>query len=77
MHDEQCTNGNIVFQPKLHLQQTLPLLCPKPYKHPKTTTLTPPKKKTMARYCAIIFFLDKEKKVTMLFFFSFFQTQRR
>ncbi len=39
MHDEQCTNGNIVFQPKLHLQQTLPLLCPKPYKHPKTTKL--------------------------------------
>jgi len=39
MHDEQCTNGNIVFQPKLHLQQTFPLLCPKPYKHPKTTKL--------------------------------------
>jgi len=76
MHDEQCTNGNIVFQPKLDLQQTLPLLCLKPYKHPKET-LTPPKKKTMARYCAIIFFLDKEKKVTMLCFFSFSQTQRR
>ncbi len=39
MHDEQCTNGNIVFQPKLHLQQTLPLLCPKSYKHPKSTKL--------------------------------------
>jgi hypothetical protein len=23
----------------LHLQQILPLLCPKPYKHPKTTKL--------------------------------------
>jgi hypothetical protein len=24
---------------KLHLQQTFPLLCPEPYKHPETTKL--------------------------------------
>jgi hypothetical protein len=39
LHDEQCTNVNVASQPELHLQQTLPLLCPKPYKHPKTTKL--------------------------------------
>jgi hypothetical protein len=39
LHDEQCTNGNIASQPELHLQQTLLLLCPKLYKHPKTTKL--------------------------------------
>ncbi len=39
LHDEQCTYGNVAFQSKLHLQQTLPLLCPEPYKHPKTTKL--------------------------------------
>jgi hypothetical protein len=79
MHDEQCTNGNIVFQPKLHLQQTLPLLCPKPYKHPKTTKLnfnTTQKKNNGTLLCHI-FFLDKEKKVIVLSFFSFSQTQRK
>jgi len=39
LHDEQCINGNVAFQLELHLQQPLPLLCPKPYKHPKTTKL--------------------------------------
>jgi hypothetical protein len=41
LHDEQCTTGGAIFEPELHLQQTLPLLCPKPYKHPKTTKLNP------------------------------------
>jgi hypothetical protein len=39
LHDEQCTDGNVASQLKLHLQQILFLLCPKPYKHPKTTKL--------------------------------------
>jgi len=39
LHDEQFTNGSIAFQPELHLQQIIPLLCPKPYKHPETTKL--------------------------------------
>jgi len=39
LHDEQCTNGNVASQLELHLQQTLLLLCPEPYKHPKTTKL--------------------------------------
>jgi hypothetical protein len=39
LHDKQCTNGSHASQPELHLQQTLPLLCPEPYKHPKTTKL--------------------------------------
>jgi len=34
-------NGNVAFQPKLHLQQTFPLLSSEPYKHPKTTKLNP------------------------------------
>jgi hypothetical protein len=41
LHDEQCTNGDFTSQPKLHSQQILPLLFPKPYKHPKTTKLNP------------------------------------
>jgi hypothetical protein len=41
LHDEQCTNGGVVFQPKLHLQQTLSLLSLEPYKHPKITKLNP------------------------------------
>jgi hypothetical protein len=35
-HDEQCKNGGIASQPELHLQQTLPVFGPEPYKHPKT-----------------------------------------
>jgi hypothetical protein len=27
------------LNPELHLQQTVPLFCPEPYKHPKTTKL--------------------------------------
>jgi len=34
-------DGDIAFQPELHLQQTLPLLCLEPYKHQKTTKLNP------------------------------------
>jgi len=41
LHDEQCANGGIASQPQLHFQQTLPLLCPEPYKHPKTTKSNP------------------------------------
>jgi hypothetical protein len=39
LHDEQCINGNLTSQPKLHLQQTLLLLCHEPYKYPKATKL--------------------------------------
>jgi len=35
LHDEQCTNGGVAFQPKLHLQQTLPVFGLEPYKHQK------------------------------------------
>ncbi len=41
LHDEQCTNDDVIFQPKLHLQQTFLLLCLEPYKHPKTIKLNP------------------------------------
>jgi hypothetical protein len=41
LHDKQCTYGSVPFQPELHLQQTFPLLSPKPCKHPKTTKLNP------------------------------------
>jgi hypothetical protein len=41
LHDEECINGGVASQPELHLQQTLPLLCPGPYKHQKTTKLNP------------------------------------
>jgi hypothetical protein len=40
LHDEQCIDDGVVSQPELHLQQTLPMLCLKPYKHPKTTKLS-------------------------------------
>jgi hypothetical protein len=39
LHDKECTNGSITSQLELYLQQTLPLLCLEPYKHPKTTKL--------------------------------------
>jgi hypothetical protein len=39
LHDEQCTDDTITPQRELHLQQILPLLCPDPYKHQKTTKL--------------------------------------
>ncbi len=32
---------SVAFQHELYLQQTLPLLCLKPYKHPKTTKSNP------------------------------------
>jgi hypothetical protein len=32
---------NVTFQLEPHLQQTFPLLCLEPYKHPKTTKLNP------------------------------------
>jgi hypothetical protein len=39
LHDKQCRNGGVTSQPKLHLQQIIPLLSPQPYKHPKTIKL--------------------------------------
>jgi hypothetical protein len=39
LHDEQCKNGGVKFQPELHLQQTGLLFGPEPYKHPKITKL--------------------------------------
>jgi hypothetical protein len=41
LHDKQYTDGDIAFQPELHLQQTFLLLCFEPYKHPQTTKLNP------------------------------------
>jgi hypothetical protein len=41
LHDEQCIDGVVTYQPELYLQQNFPLLFPKPYKHPKTTKLNP------------------------------------
>jgi hypothetical protein len=39
MYNEQCIADNFALQLELHLQQTLPLLCLEPYKHPKITKL--------------------------------------
>jgi hypothetical protein len=39
LHDEQCKDGGIAFQPELHLQQIGPLFGPEPCKHPKITKL--------------------------------------
>jgi hypothetical protein len=79
MHDEQCTNGNIVFQPKLHLQQTLPLLCPKPYKHPKTTKLnfnTTKEKDKGTLLCHHLLLRQRKKGHDIVFFFFFSNTKK-
>jgi hypothetical protein len=39
LHDKRCIDGDVASQHELQLQQTLPLLCPKRYKHPKTIKL--------------------------------------
>ncbi len=39
LHDEQCKNGDVAFQPELHLQQIGPLFGPEPYKHTKNNKL--------------------------------------
>jgi len=39
LHDKQCKNDGIASQPEQHLQQTLPLFGPEPYKHAKITKL--------------------------------------
>jgi hypothetical protein len=39
LHDEQCKDGGVASQPKLHLQQTGFLFGLEPYKHPKITKL--------------------------------------
>jgi hypothetical protein len=67
LHDEQCTNGGVVFQPKLHLQQTVPLLCPKPYKHPKTTKLNPNTPWMKQNY-------EKTKNIDYYLFFTFYES---
>jgi hypothetical protein len=79
MHDEQCTNGNIVFQPKLHLQQTLPLLCPKPYKHPETTKLnlnTSKEKDNGTLLCHHLLFRQRKKGHDVVFFFLFLKHKK-
>jgi hypothetical protein len=79
MHDEQCTNGNIVFQPKLHLQQTLPLLCPKPYKHPKTTKLnlnTTKEKDNGTLLCHHLLLRQRKESHGVVFFFFFSNTKK-
>jgi hypothetical protein len=79
MHDEQCTNGNIVFQPKLHLQQTLPLLCPKPYKHPKTTKLnlnTTKEKDNGTLLCHHLLLRQRKEGHGVVFFFFFSNTKK-
>jgi len=79
MHDEQCTNGNIVFQSKLHLQQTLPLLCPKPYKHPKTTKLnlnTTKEKDNGTLLCHHLLLRQRKEGHVVVFFFFFSNTKK-
>jgi hypothetical protein len=41
LHDEECKNGDVASQPKLHLQQTRPFFGPEPYKHPKNHQIKP------------------------------------
>jgi hypothetical protein len=79
MHDKQCTNGNIVFQPKLHLQQTLALLCPKPYKHPKTTKLnlnTTKEKDNGTLLCHHFLLRQRKEGHDVVFFFFFSNTKK-
>jgi hypothetical protein len=79
MHDEQCTNDNIVFQPKLHLQQTLPLLCSKPYKHPKTTKLnlnTTKEKDNGTLLCHHLLLRQRKEGHGVVFFFFFSNTKK-
>jgi len=79
MHDEQCTIDNIVFQPKLHLQQTLPLLCPKPYKHLKTTKLnlnTTKEKDNGTLLCHHLLLRQRKEGHGVVFFFFFSNTKK-
>jgi hypothetical protein len=39
LHDEQCKNGGVAFQPELHSPQIGPLFGPEPYKHTKINKL--------------------------------------
>jgi len=63
---EQCIDGNVASQPKLHLQQTLLLLCPKPYKHPKTIKLnlntTIEEDNDVLPHCPLFLFLLRHKE---------------
>ncbi len=78
LHDEQCTNGNVVFQPKLHLQQTLPLFCLEPYKHLKTTKLnlnTTKEKDNGTLLCHHLLLRHKKEGHGVVFFFFFSNTK--
>jgi hypothetical protein len=79
MHDEQCTNGNIVFQLKLHLQQTLLLLCLKRYKHSKTTKLnlnTTKEKDNGTLLCHHLLLRQRKEGHGVVFFFFFLNTKK-
>jgi phosphoribosylaminoimidazole carboxylase (NCAIR synthetase) len=39
LHEKHCIDGSVASQLELHLKQIRILLCPEPYKHPKTTKL--------------------------------------
>jgi len=73
LRDKQCTNDNIAFQPELHLQQKFLLLCPKPYKHPKTTklNLNNTKQKGNGNKLPLPFSLEHHHKKTMAHCFRF------
>jgi hypothetical protein len=73
LRDKQCTNDNIASQPELYLQQNFPLLCPKPYKHPKTTklNLNTTKEKGNDNKLPLPFSLEHHHKKTMAHCFRF------
>jgi hypothetical protein len=79
LHDKQCTNGNVVFQPKLHLQQTFPLLCLEPYKHPKTIKLnlnTTKEKYDGTLLCHHLLLRHIKEGHGVVFFFFFSNTKK-
>jgi hypothetical protein len=61
------------------LQQTLPLLCPKPYKHPKTTklNLNTTKEKDNGKLLCHHFLLRQIKEGHGVVFFFFFSNTKK